>query len=137
MRRRLKGAPRGTTPARPSSSPSPEVGTMKRKALCGIALAAAALGGAAPAAAATQAAKAAPLYHYWFRGTVAAAPAPGTSTFAMNVTMADKGAQHFLDKNGTSLTFNAVPTTSFIAIEAAPSGRGNVPVATNVSTLAL
>jgi hypothetical protein len=119
----------------------------------GVALAAAA--GAAPALAAhhprphvrpaahltkapaRHAAKASPAERriYWFRGTVVAAPAPGVSQFQVHVTMANANAWHFISRNGSILTFNSVPTTAFIAIDAAPSGRGNVPVAASIAAL--
>jgi hypothetical protein len=121
--------------------PSTEVRSMKSKMLCGTALAAAALA-AAPVAASAHSAANNSMYTYWFRGTVAAAPAaaanaaPGSAEqFQVNVSLADKGAQHFLNKNGTTLTFTTGPKSVFIAINPSPTGRGNVPSNTTAASL--
>ncbi len=94
----------------------------KTKFLGGVGTAAAVLALAAPAAAAT------PKNHlYWFQGKVAVTPAAGASQLAVNVSMADRAANRFINRHGSTLNFTVDASTSYVAVTAAPSGRGNVP----------
>jgi hypothetical protein len=74
-------------------------------------------------------------YTYWFQGTVAATPLAGATQFGVNVTMANRGVHRFLAAHAGMLTFTMGPSTSFVAVQAAASGRGNVPTASNATLL--
>jgi hypothetical protein len=86
-------------------------------------------------AAQSKVAKAPAVHTYWFQGTVAATPVAGSTQFGLNVTMANRGVHRFFNTHAGPITFSVSPTTSFVAVQPAPSGRGNVPIASNGTIL--
>lgn len=113
-----------------------------RKLIALAGAAALALGTAGPAVAkkphhgvTVKAPSKASTYTYWFEGTVAATPAAGSSQVAVNVTMANRGVHRFFKNHAGPITFTFGPSTSFVAVNPAPSGRGNVPSPTTSATL--